>query len=46
VIVPIYRTDEERSAVLEAAARIERDSVSGSVVSLTRYGSTWTAVRG
>jgi prolyl-tRNA synthetase len=24
VIVPIYRTDEERSAVLEAAARIER----------------------
>jgi prolyl-tRNA synthetase len=25
VIVPIYRTDEERSAVLEAAARIERD---------------------
>jgi prolyl-tRNA synthetase len=25
VIVPIYRTDEERSAVLEAAARIERE---------------------
>ena len=25
VIVPIYRTDEERSSVLEAAARIERD---------------------
>lgn len=25
VIVPIYRTDEERSKVLEAAARIERD---------------------